>query len=94
MTHVDFLLLVFKFNNDHRLIDRVLAFGHDFDYSTINLWWHNDSVLVEEIIFKTGTNHITSCEKISNLQPSGGEVPLLILIKRWYINSSWHKHTS
>ena len=52
-------------------------------------------MFIEKIIFKGGTNYISSGHQVSNFQSfSRGEVPSLLLIEGGHINTSGHENAA
>jgi hypothetical protein len=93
MAHVNLFLFLFEFNDNNRLTHCILSLGEYFLYTTVNLGWNHDSVLSEKIILEHISKNITCWNKISDLVISiGSEIPCLMLVEAWYINSTGHEN--
>lgn len=95
MRHLDVLLLaVGVFDNGNGLRHVVLALRHDFDESALQSRSNDDSVLSEEIVLESLTNHITASNNVALLKELAWvEVVKPVLVKRWHIDTTRDENT-
>jgi len=94
MTHAQLLLFsIDGLDNTNWLRDGVLTLAIKFNDSSVCLWISHDSMVLEERILVHITELISSGDKVSNSKSLRGvEIPKLVLVEAWELDTSWDKH--
>jgi len=72
----------------------VLSIWVHFNNSSVSLWISHDRMVLEKGVLVNITQFISTSDQVSNLKIGVWmEIPKLILVQTWELNSSWDEHT-
>jgi hypothetical protein len=93
MTKADMLFLSVHVNGADWVLDSEVSTSLDFFYDTMNLWWNKNLMVSEKIVFENRSQDISLGDELSLFDELAWlKGPLFILVKAWYIDSSWDVH--